>query len=448
MEQVFSVEARQYRFLVDRIKLASFRGFQNEVEIHFEPDLTVFIAQNGGGKTTVLDALYEHLQLLEKNTFQPGKYTSILTGKDVNVNTDTFSELNADFILDFMDYELLEEPVSIEENDEDQGGALLEYRGIPIHTSFYLNKVAGIDGISIIDSEQSLSQIRAFNNLKRELCNFPVFKYYQPGERSGKNAKQDFKSITDWIERCQKMAYQAKEDSKFESRLKWLNEAISTILKDEEYEYSDFKVKYTERGDILELTKQQRFSPDKYTFSIDQLSSGERALIGIVADLAIELIEKNPNFSKNPIKEGFGVVLIDEVDVHLHPEWQLTVAQKLCAIFPNVQFVVTSHSPLVLSSLTTRQVRQITDYQIFGVDNVYGRDASYIIKVIMEVANGSLADEVKKIGDEIVQDRLSEAEQKLKALITDINSKGEDGENHPDVLRLSNLMTRKKILSR
>lgn len=444
MEPVFSVEkTRQYRVLVDCLKMTAFRGFQNETEIHFEPDLTVFIAQNGGGKSTVLDALYEHLNILAQATFSPETYEPNLSGKDVNVNLGTSSEMEADFVLDFMDFD---EP---DAGEVGQDSSFIEYLGKSIHTSFFINKEAGVQDRRITDEESSLQSIQVFNRLKSDLRNLPVFKYYQPGEQSSKTTRKDFKDITAWMERCQKMAYQAASNKKYDLRLTWLKNAVATILQDKEYEYSNFEVKYTETGDILQLQKKLRSSADDpHSFGIDQLSSGERALIGMVADLAIALIENNPNYNRNPLEEGFGIVLIDEVDVHLHPEWQLTVINKLRTIFPKVQFIVSSHSPLVLSSVTSGQVRYLADNHLYAIDEVYGRDAAYIIKVIMGVPNSSVAEEVEDIGKKITQNRLEEAEKGLKKLIETINDKGEDGENHPDVLKLNGLLTRKKVLSR
>ena len=490
MEQpLFKVETQQYRFIAKSIKLSAFRGFPNEVVIPLEPDLTVFIAQNGGGKTTVLDALYEHLQILADATFQLEGHVASLAGKDVNLNVDTFGELSADFSLDYMAYEVeevfdeeyideageLEVEEKIEENEkaeidkelletetnEEEAKSIdattqkigyIEFLGNPLQTAFYINKESGIGGVSVDEmmTENHLGKIRSFNKLRLELKNIPTFKYYQPGEQRNKAIKEDFDTITSAIERWQKLAYQAGDSSKYKDRLIWLNEAISAILQDKEYKYSDFRVKYTERGDVLEITKQHRQSPDKYSFSIDQLSSGERALINMVADLAIRLIEKNPNYSQggSPLIEGFGIVLIDEVDVHLHPEWQLWVVQHLTTIFPNIQFIVSTHSPLVLSSVTSSQVRYLVDRKLYGVDETYGRDASYIIKIIMQVANNFLATNVEKIGNLINRNSLDAAEKELKLLINEINDKGEDGENHPDVLRLNSLVTRKKVLGR
>jgi predicted ATP-binding protein involved in virulence len=83
--------------------------------------------------------------------------------------------------------------------------------------------------------------------------------------------------------------------------------------------------------------------------SLEQLSDGERSLLAIVADLVRRLSLANPAI-ENPL-HGAGVVLIDEIELHLHPTWQRTVVEKLRTTFPNVQFIATTHSPFVLQSL-------------------------------------------------------------------------------------------------
>jgi predicted ATPase len=83
--------------------------------------------------------------------------------------------------------------------------------------------------------------------------------------------------------------------------------------------------------------------------SLDQLSDGERSLLAIVADLVRRLSLANPVI-EDPL-QGAGVVLIDEIELHLHPTWQRTVVEKLRTTFPNVQFIATTHSPFVIQSL-------------------------------------------------------------------------------------------------
>jgi predicted ATP-binding protein involved in virulence len=88
---------------------------------------------------------------------------------------------------------------------------------------------------------------------------------------------------------------------------------------------------------------------DQQTFNIGQLSDGERSFIAMICDLSRRLALANPELA-NPL-EGYGVVLIDEIELHLHPKWQREIVEKLRATFPNIQFVATTHSPFVMQSL-------------------------------------------------------------------------------------------------
>lgn len=89
-------------------------------------------------------------------------------------------------------------------------------------------------------------------------------------------------------------------------------------------------------------------TPDGW-FRYEQLGFGYQSMLSWVVDLGKRLFEKYPN-SDNPFKEN-AVVLVDEIDLHLHPEWQRKVIATVSRVFPNVQFIVTTHSPLVIQSM-------------------------------------------------------------------------------------------------
>nr|WP_085712497.1 MULTISPECIES: AAA family ATPase [unclassified Pseudomonas] len=86
---------------------------------------------------------------------------------------------------------------------------------------------------------------------------------------------------------------------------------------------------------------------DGVTFNVVQLSQGEKSMLALVGDIARRLAMMNPSLD-NPL-HGEGIVLIDEVDLHLHPEWQFNLIQRLSKTFPNCQFVLTTQSPLVIA---------------------------------------------------------------------------------------------------
>lgn len=83
--------------------------------------------------------------------------------------------------------------------------------------------------------------------------------------------------------------------------------------------------------------------------NIEQLSDGEKCALAMLGDLARRLSIANPD-SDDPLS-GYGIVLIDEVELHMHPSWQRKIIPTLRSTFPNIQFIITTHSPLALSEL-------------------------------------------------------------------------------------------------
>ena len=88
----------------------------------------------------------------------------------------------------------------------------------------------------------------------------------------------------------------------------------------------------------------------------DNLSDGYRNMVAMVADIAHRAARLNPHLSANAATESSGVVLIDEIDLHLHPQWQRHVVGDLQRAFPNIQFIATTHSPFILQSLDPGKV--------------------------------------------------------------------------------------------
>lgn len=119
---------------------------------------------------------------------------------------------------------------------------------------------------------------------------------------------------------------------------------------------------------------------------IGQLSDGEKCMLAMVGDLARRLAIANPEL-KNPL-EGQGVVMIDEVELHLHPSWQRSIISAFTQTFPNLQFILTTHSPQVLG-----EAYQMKAYMLqWGADGVqseelldlFGKDTNRLLEDYME----------------------------------------------------------------
>jgi len=123
-------------------------------------------------------------------------------------------------------------------------------------------------------------------------------------------------------------------------------------------------------------------------FELEQLSEGERGILALAFDLTRRLTLANPE-SSNPIAEGSALVMIDEIELHLHPKWQRQVLRRLTSTFENCQFIVTTHSPLVIGEVESRCIRFLEREEEQGKvistipSESYGLDANRVLSELM-----------------------------------------------------------------
>jgi predicted ATP-binding protein involved in virulence len=198
----------------------------------------------------------------------------------------------------------------------------------------------------------------------------------------------------------------------------WAIHAIESIL----VGYTNFRLWSSSR---LLLDKDSR------TIQFEQLSDGEKNLIALIGDIARRLTIANPK-SDNPLL-GEGIILIDEIELHLHPSWQRLIVPKLTQTFPNCQFFITTHSPQVISHVKPESVfiLKSKDGKI-GHETVpesYGMNSDLILESIMEV--DSRPTEIKEafsfIYNLISDGKIDEAREKIDLLSQAI---GDDPELH------------------
>jgi predicted ATP-binding protein involved in virulence len=119
---------------------------------------------------------------------------------------------------------------------------------------------------------------------------------------------------------------------------------------------------------------------------LSQLSDGYRNLLALVLDFARRLAQAHPNWP-NPL-EAPGILLIDEVELHLHPKWQQTIITDLHAVFPNTQIIVTTHSPYVVTTVESRCVHIAENAVIRPCPApTYGARVSDVVAEVMGVPN-------------------------------------------------------------
>ena len=194
-------------------------------------------------------------------------------------------------------------------------------------------------------------------------------------------------------------------------------QAVRTALQQFLPEYHDLMIKRQPLRMVVTKGNQE--------LRIDSLSSGETCFIALIGDIARRLAIANPQ-SPNPL-EGEGIILIDEIDLHLHPAWQRRAITKLTEVFPNVQFVVTTHSPQILSEVPANSIRLL--YQENNVIKYtiprqsIGLNSAEILQMLMDDPgiNSSVPYRIEEIAAKIDHDEFDAARELIKKLKEDLN---------------------------
>ena len=160
---------------------------------------------------------------------------------------------------------------------------------------------------------------------------------------------------------------------------------------------------------------------------VDRLSDGEKLLIALVGDLVRRVALANPSLD-NPL-HGQGVVLIDEIEQHLHPEWQRKIIGNIRQTFPNVQFIVSTHSPQVLGEVHHEEVRCLyadPDHgqQVYSPERSLGLDSNSILEEVFGASRrkAEVTEKLEKIFELIALESYEAAQEHIAELETELGS--------------------------
>ncbi len=202
--------------------------------------------------------------------------------------------------------------------------------------------------------------------------------------------------------------------------------------------YSNLRIKRVPRPHML-------VDKNGETFNLEQLSDGEKNLIALVGDIARRLSIANPD-SKEPLK-GDGIILIDEVDLHLHPAWQRLIIPKLTELFPNCQFFITTHSPQVLSHVKPKNIfllrNEKNKLSWTKPEESYGKNTDRILEDILGVTSRpqKTKKDLQEVFKLIDENKLDEALNSIDKIEKEIGSDSE-------LAKARVLIKRKKIIGK
>ena len=192
---------------------------------------------------------------------------------------------------------------------------------------------------------------------------------------------------------------------------------------------SDVQVQFNlDTGDIDILY----FDKDKehVRIPLSLLSDGYKCTISLIADIAYRMAILNPQLLDKVLTETEGIVLIDEIDLHLHPSWQKRILKDLMEVFPKVQFIVSTHAPEVINSAKQESIVVLSHNTVMpAMNETYGKDANTILREVMEVSERP--DDIKQLFDQLYSLLDEEAWQQAEHIIEKLEE--EIGSNDPEV---------------
>lgn len=349
---------------IDNLTIQNFRGLRNIHISELDKNVNLFVGVNGAGKSSILDALSLIFSWYIARMLSAKGRGRDIPKDDIGLHSPSGCLIKLDM---------------------DNKGSWKLYRSL---------KYRKTDKSDLTSMNQYVSEMR--DKLEEQsLMPIPIVAYYDvhrvipnsyprmPKNKSEftqldayKNtlsASNLFSDFFNWFRLSEDYENELfKEDSQFQDHgLKAVREAIGKVFP----EYSELKV--SRRPLALTMKKGEE------KFKINQLSDGEKCYISLVCDIARRLAIANPDPNQDPLC-GAGIVMIDEIELHLHPKWQQSVLSKLVNTFPNCQFFITSHSPIVASDAAGR-VFAIRDGEIVE-QQTYGKLSANILSSVFDLS--------------------------------------------------------------
>jgi predicted ATP-binding protein involved in virulence len=394
---------------MEKINLKNYRCFP-EMPLEFSQKITLLIGDNSSGKTTLIRAIKAALSSFFTGFSDENTRFTGLSKDDFSINETDYSLGNEEPIQ--INFEWLDKTAALELKSP-KGRTLQEplksikLKGAEIYKNMFVEKkqvlplplIASFSTSDIHSSRKiSLEQFKKYEHK-------PSFGYYECLQGDG--------FLEYWTKRLLVLREANRGDLEINGVISSVIAALGpdgcNVVTDVHIRPNQGKVYY--------------FLNDNRVSDTENLSDGLRRLINIVMDLAFRCMLLNKGYyGSEACKKTTGTALIDEIDLHLHPTLQSTVMKGLQNAFPNLQFIITSHAPMVMTGIPIDEQNKIIKlgfnksegYSAKEIET-YGLDASTIILAILGVTPRSqdVEDRLSTLFEFIDNNQYNEASLKL-----------------------------------
>lgn len=417
---------------IKEIILDNFRGF-NQLHLDLDGNNVVFVGTNGVGKSTILNASILLLSRIVESL-------SHGVSKKIKLSETDIKNGN----------ERLKIKCKLQYNGYERDLEIIKTRAqFPKSKSKLIVNDETKDIIAILhkklaDKEQFNAPIFVNYPVHRIVLDIPVrlkakqeFDQFSAYQNCFSNSV-DFRYFFEWYLHLEDLENKAKlaSDNQFQDKqLERVRNAIYHFLPG----FSDLRI-------IRKGKKRLVITKCNQRLEVNQLSHGEKCTLAMIGDLVRRLVLANPSL-ENPL-EGAGIVLIDEIELHLHPALQRDIINRLQLTFPNIQFILSTHSPQVLGEINTAQIFTVTQDDTTGeidvqrVPTMFGMDSNMILEQFMGTAekNEDIKEQQRKLFTLLMDSKLVEARTLLNHLVTVI------GSDDPNLVKADMILRRKESL--
>ena len=406
--------------IVTRLKLANLRGIK-AAEFHFQPGFNLIVGINGVGKTTVLDALGVCLSAMTKVANNLRGRFKAFSVDDIRIGADA---LTVDCGVRIGEREhnlLLHKPRVTSTPQKAKAGMPREQvHDTPERMHFF----AGDMPVAVSGGKLGGRPLAVLFSTNRAV----------PSRRAARKGVASGGITVAFADAFAKRELRLSEFGawlKVQESMRSERPAAGHVLAACDDAVARFLPGYGNLRIGSEDNPQLWINRDTTTIPVRQLSDGERGILALVLDLTRRLAQANPELTE-PASKAEAVVLIDEIDLHLHPKWQRQIVHNLTASFPRCQFIATTHSPQVIGEVTHDRIQIIASGEVYPPKHSFGVDSSRLLEEIMGTASRTqkVAALLSQLSREVAKQRYERARELLAELVTRL------GENDPEVTRI------------